>query len=138
MAQTYHHNKKSTTKTKSKTVVKVVAKKKKTAKTPRPIKYYSATKNGAFSDSTLTGIRKKSVKELRKITKGGTFPFGTYSHHVMIFNSPEFTKEHFLGTVDRNIIAGKDGKTIVKEYFYWYDAKRDKRTPIYQDGTTKR
>lgn len=104
-------------------------------KTP---KYFSNAKGKDFSDTTLVGIRKKAIKELRNITKGGYFPFRSYSHHVQIFDSPNFTREHYIGHVGRDLFTEDDGKTIKNEYFDWYDSTKNKRSPLNLDGTVKK
>lgn len=99
--------------------------------------YYSDAKGKKFSDSTLVGIRKKAIKELKAITKDGYFPFRSYSHYVQIFDSPNFTKDHYVGHVSRDLFTDDDGKTIRKEYFDWYDYEKNKRFPLNPNGTVK-
>lgn len=105
--------------------------------------YYSNAKGKNFSDKSIIGIRKKAIKELRDITKGGTFFMGMYSHHVMIFDAPfipeeSFMKAHWIGNVGRDIIAEDDWKTIRKETFTWYDRKKGEKYVINKDGTILR
>ena len=101
--------------------------------------YYSNGKDKKFSDNSIVGMRAKAVRELRNITKGKKI-FGFYSHHVMIFDTPDFYKDrsmsdseleklihkHWIGNVGRTV--WDDGKEVLS----WYPGKgKDKGKRIY-------
>ena len=101
--------------------------------------YYSKAKDKKFSDKSIVGMRVKAVRELRKITKGGRI-IGFYTHHVMVFDTPDFEKglalpdaeqrefllKHWVGDISRQIWDNG------KEYLMWYPRKgKDKGKRIY-------
>lgn len=98
------------------------------------VKYYSNARGKEFSDTSIVGMRKKAVRELRNITKGGTFMMGHYNHHVQIFTSPNFDRKSYIGDVERAVYTEDDWKTIRVELLSWYDRKKNKRYTINDKG----
>lgn len=100
---------------------------------------YSNGKDEKFSDKSIVGMRAKAVKELRNITKGKRI-IGVLSHHIMIFDTPDFYRdrfmsdselsklihEHWIGNIRRTV--WDDGKEVL----IWYPNKgKDKGRRIY-------